>query len=163
GIKTTTYWVVGHPGETEEDFQATLDLIAELKDDIYQSEPNPFLYYYSTQTNSLKWAGRRKLLFPEEMQDMLVFKTWTLDIEPVREEVYRRLFRFTQHCKKLGIPNPYTLGEYIEADERWKKLHKNAAPSTMDFLSRKPIYENKDIKNSTLAKKIRRNRAVFDF
>ncbi|MCP4151858.1 MAG: radical SAM protein, partial [bacterium] len=31
GIKTTTYWVIGHPGETEEDFQMTLDLITKLK------------------------------------------------------------------------------------------------------------------------------------
>ncbi|MCP5108937.1 MAG: radical SAM protein, partial [bacterium] len=29
GIKTTTYWVIGHPGETEEDFQMTLDLVEE--------------------------------------------------------------------------------------------------------------------------------------
>jgi hypothetical protein len=27
GIKTTTYWVIGHPGETEADFQQTLDLV----------------------------------------------------------------------------------------------------------------------------------------
>ncbi len=31
GIKTTTYWVIGYPGETEEDFQQTLDLVKEMK------------------------------------------------------------------------------------------------------------------------------------
>ncbi|MCP4153891.1 MAG: radical SAM protein, partial [bacterium] len=42
GIKTTTLWIVGHPGETEEDFQQTLDLIEELRNDIYEAECRPF-------------------------------------------------------------------------------------------------------------------------
>jgi radical SAM superfamily enzyme YgiQ (UPF0313 family) len=45
GIKTTTYWVIGHPGETGEDFQQTLDLLEELKDDIFQAECNYFLVH----------------------------------------------------------------------------------------------------------------------
>ncbi|MCP4148239.1 MAG: radical SAM protein, partial [bacterium] len=35
GIKTTTFFVIGHPGETEEDFQKTLDFVEEYKDYIY--------------------------------------------------------------------------------------------------------------------------------
>jgi radical SAM superfamily enzyme YgiQ (UPF0313 family) len=34
GIKTSTYWVIGFPGETEEDFQQTLDILEELKEEI---------------------------------------------------------------------------------------------------------------------------------
>ncbi len=134
GIKTTTYWVVGHPGETEADFQQTLDLIEDLRDDIWQAECNPFTYFYVGQTNSEKWGDKKVLLYPEKARDMLISQTWTLDCEPSREETYQRVFRFVDHCNKLGIPNPYSFDEIFKADERWKKLHKNAVPSIMQLM-----------------------------
>lgn len=133
GIKTTAYIVIGHPGETEEDFQQTLDLITEMKDYIWQAEPNAFYYHYAGQSDSDSWADKRKLLYPESMRDMLVFDTWTLKCDPLREETYKRLNRFMDHCNKLGIPNPYNATELYEADVRWKKLHKNAVPSIWEF------------------------------
>lgn len=133
GIKTTAYLVIGHPGETEEDFQLTLDLLEEMKDYIWQAEPNPFYYHYSGQFASDQWADKRMLVYPEGSSDMLVFDTWTLNCEPSREERYNRLNRFMEHCNKLGIPNPYNATELFDADERWKKLHKNAVPSIWEF------------------------------
>jgi radical SAM superfamily enzyme YgiQ (UPF0313 family) len=133
GIKTTTYWVVGHPGETEEDFQMTLDLIEECRNDIWQAECNPFTYYYFGQTKSDSWADSRMLLYPKEARELLLSQTWILDTEPSREEIFKRVFRFVQHCNKLGIPNPYTADELYKADERWKKLHKNAVPSLIEL------------------------------
>ena len=133
GIKTTTYWVIGHPGESEEDFQMTLDLVEELKNSIYQAECNPFLYHYSGQNSSDQWQDKRELLYPEDARDMLVFDSWTLDMEPVREVAYERMHRFVNHCKKLGIPNPYTFKEIFDADRRWKKLQKFAVPSLDEF------------------------------
>lgn len=133
GIKTTTYWVIGHPGETESDFQQTLDLLTELKDDIWEAECNPFYYFYNGQASSEEWARKRILVYPESARDMLISQTWDVDCEPSREEVYRRVFRFTELCDRLGIPNPYTLTEVHTADERWKKLHHNAVPSLIDF------------------------------
>ncbi|MCP4148628.1 MAG: radical SAM protein [bacterium] len=137
GIKTTAYWLVGYPGETEEDFQMTLDLIEELQNDIWESECNPFYYFYSGQEQGGEWSKRRRLLYPESSTDKLITQTWTLDIEPQREEVYRRMNRFVEHCDKLGIPNPYTIRELYEADERWKRLHKNAVPSIIELTDRK--------------------------
>jgi radical SAM superfamily enzyme YgiQ (UPF0313 family) len=138
GIKTTTYWVIGYPGETEEDFQLTLDLVEEMKDDIYEADCNPFIYFLTGQVESQRWAGKNKrLLYAPEFQDMLMLETWVLETPPSREETYRRLNRFTEHCKKLGIPNPYTLREIHGADQRWKKLHTNAVPPLMDFLQAK--------------------------
>ena len=164
GIKTTAYWVIGHPGETEADFQKTLDLIEEMKDDIYQSECNPFLYYYETQNDSLKWADQRMLLYPGNAKKMLIFNTWTLKLEPVREEVYQRMYRFELHCRNVGIPNPYSFDEYIKSDERWKRLHKNAVPPLLDFLSgTKTINENKNIKLSSFAKNTREEDDEFEF
>jgi hypothetical protein len=57
-----------------------------------------------------------------------------LDLQPSRQVTYERVHRFVEHCKKLGIPNPYLVNEACEADERWHQLHKNAAPSVMDFM-----------------------------
>jgi len=133
GIKTTTYFVIGYPGETEEDFQQTLEFIEELKNDIWEMECNPFYYYYVGQHNADKWANKRKLLYPPYARDLLIPQTWILDTYPSREERFKRMFRLAQHCKKLGIPNPYTSREIYHADERWKNLHENSVPSLMDF------------------------------
>lgn len=143
GIKTTTYWVIGHPGETEEDFQMTLDLVEELKNSIYQSECNPFLYHYCSQNSSDKWQEKRLLLYPESARKMLVFDSWTLDQEPVREVAYERMHRFVEHCKRLGIPNPYSFKEIFDADRRWEKLQKFAVPSLDRFSEvKEAIQEN---------------------
>ncbi|UCH95481.1 MAG: radical SAM protein [Candidatus Aminicenantes bacterium] len=133
GIKTTTYWVIGHPGETEEDFQMTLDLITELRNSIYQTECNPFLYYYCGQNSSDEWKDKRMLLYPGKARSMLVFDSWTLDMEPLREVAYERMHRFEKHCRSLGIPNPYSFKEIFDADRRWKKLQKFAVPTLDEF------------------------------
>lgn len=133
GIKTTTYWVIGHPGETEADFLQTLDLVEDLKDHIYEADCNPFNFYFTGQVLSREWKEKSKLLYPEHTTDMLIAQTWTLDIEPDREEIYKRIARFAGHCRNLGIPNPYTFNDIYEADERWKRLKKNAVPSLFDF------------------------------
>ena len=133
GIKTTTYWVIGYPGETEEDFQLTLALIEELKDDIYEADCNPFNFYMGGQVNSDNWKSKSTFLYPEEFTDILMVQTWSLNCEPSREETYQRLGRFVNHCKRLGIPNPYSLNEIYKADERWKKLKKNATPFLLEF------------------------------
>jgi radical SAM superfamily enzyme YgiQ (UPF0313 family) len=150
GIKTTTYWVVGHPEETEEDFQMTLDVIEELSDDIWEAECNPFNYYLRGQVDSDKWMSeyKRVTLYPPEAQSMLISQTWIMkDCHPVREEIYSRVNRFVNHCKKLGIPNPYFLHEIHQADERWKRLHSNAVPALVDFKNHNNyIRENKSVK-----------------
>jgi len=166
GIKTTTYWVIGYPGETEEDFQQTLELIEELKDDIYEADSNAFSYFLTGQVKSEEWAGNNKsrLLYPEEYKDLLLIQTWELQGEPAREETYRRMNRFSQHCKKLGIPNPYTLQEIYKADERWKNLHRNAVPPLVEFQQGKEyINENKYIKEIALGKNIQSEEVEWDF
>jgi radical SAM superfamily enzyme YgiQ (UPF0313 family) len=150
GIKTTTYWVIGHPGETEADFQQTLDLVEELKNYIWQAECNPFTYFYVGQTHSREWGNKRRLLYPGTARDLLMTQTWVLDCEPSREVIYDRVFRFVQHCNQLGIPNPYTLSRIYQADQRWKKLHKNAVPALIDIVNNEKNIE----KESRKVKKI---------
>jgi radical SAM superfamily enzyme YgiQ (UPF0313 family) len=164
GIKTTTYWVTGHPGETEADFQKTLDIMEELQNDIYQAEANPFHYHSSTQFGADQWAGKKINLYSKKFQKMLVFETWTANIKPLRQEAYRRLYRFDEHCKNIGLPNPYSLDDYLKADERWKKLHKYAVPSVLELLSQRgEIKENKNIMSRSPAKNMRQPVEDFEF
>jgi radical SAM superfamily enzyme YgiQ (UPF0313 family) len=166
GIKTTTYWVIGHPGETEEDFQQTLDLIEELKDDIFQAECNYFLVHYSQQSSAEDWRNHIELLYPESASNMLVFQYYTpgKDMEPSREETFQRVHRLEAHCRKLGIPNPYSYNAHTEADKRWRRLHKNAAPPLLEFMNYdKYINENINIKVPSMAKNTRKQDDDFEF
>jgi hypothetical protein len=164
GIKTTTYWVIGHPGENEEDFRQTLALLEELKDSIYEAECNPFIYSFGGQGKSGQWQDNRVLLYPQEADDMLVIRTWIVDSEPGREETYRRICRFVEHCDKLGIPNPYSFRDIYEADKRWKRLHKNAVPPVIDFREKKILTdERKNVKKLFLLKSTPSDEGDFDF
>lgn len=166
GIKTSTLWIVGYPGETEEDFQQTLEVIAELKDAIYEAEGTPFWYFLTGQSNSDQWAGTYKprLLYPPEARDLLITQTWIMECEPPREETYRRLNRFIRHLNRLGIPNIYSLRDIYEADERWKKLHKHAVPELMEFKDKgRYIDENQHIKSVSFARNTLDDQQNIDF
>jgi radical SAM superfamily enzyme YgiQ (UPF0313 family) len=164
GIKTTTFWVIGFPGETEEDFQATLDLVEEKADDIFEVDCSPFWYHLNTQAGNDKWVDKSMPLYPEIVKKMILIQTWHLDLEPGREEIYRRMCRFTGHCKKLGIPTPYSLKDFHKADLRWLELHKNAVPPLVSFANRdKYIDENKKIKSLVSAQKTMADDGAFGF
>jgi radical SAM superfamily enzyme YgiQ (UPF0313 family) len=164
GIKTTTMWIVGYPGETEEDFQQTLSLIEELSDDIYEADLNPFWYFLTGQVKSDQWSRRGTLLYPSWAKDMLVAQTWILEGEPSREETYERVNRFLEHCNRLGVPNPYSLPEIYEADKRWQRLHKNAVPPLTDLQgSHTMIDENKRAAKLLLAKNPLQKDEAFEF
>ncbi|UCH93756.1 MAG: radical SAM protein [Candidatus Aminicenantes bacterium] len=154
GIKTTTFWLFGFPGETDEDFQLTLDFLERNKDCIYEADCNAFNYYLTGQANSEEWLKNNKgiLLYPKWAREWLITQTWVLDTLPTREEAYKRINRFVRHCNKLGIPNPYSLKDVYKADERWKKLHKNAVPSMVELKNR-DLYldENKHVKEFSFA------------
>lgn len=148
GIKTTTYWIAGHPGETEEDFQQTLDLLEELQDCIFEAECDPFRYFYTGQVNAEEWLKEKgnQFLYAEDATDMLLTQTYSLNAYPPREVIYHRQCRFKEHCKKLGIPNPYSISDLIEADKRWKTLHKNAVPPVMELNNAPNNYEGENFK-----------------
>ena len=165
GIKTTTYWVVGYPGETSEDFRQTLEMIEELKNDIYEAECNHFRYFLTGQVSSGEWSQEKILpLYTGNVENMLMIQTWIMDCEPSREEQMKRVNRFVQHCHRLGIPNPYHLHDIHQADERWKKLHKNAVPPVMEFeINGEYIDECKRVKNLHQAQSSLQNDVNFCF
>jgi len=166
GIKVTTYWIIGYPGESEVDFQQTLNLVEELKDDIYEAECNPFGYYPDGQVKSEEWANGVTHLpvYPEKVLNMLMVQSYVLNCEPSREETYKRINRFVRHCTRLGIPNPYSLYDISQADERWKKLHKNAVPSLLEFRKTGVIIdESKNIKEFITGDNTMEDPMEFDF
>jgi radical SAM superfamily enzyme YgiQ (UPF0313 family) len=141
GIKTTAYWVIGYPGETEADFRETLNLVTEMKDELYEVDWHPFYFFPQGQVSSHRWSQEFEIepLYPEEFSDMLLTQTWILNTNPGREEIYDRLNRFGEACKKNGILNPYSLYEIYQADLRWKKLHAKAkdTPSILELHNQK--------------------------
>ena len=166
GIKTTTYWVIGYPGETDSDFQETLDLIEDVKDYLYEAECNPFRFYLSGQVQSENWVrdNTSSLLFPASAADLLMIQTWVMEEKMPRNVIYERLNRFVQHCRKLGIPNPYSWSEIHQADERWRKLHVNAVPPLMEFKDGSSyINECKQIQPLVKAEKLPEDAGDFDF
>jgi radical SAM superfamily enzyme YgiQ (UPF0313 family) len=166
GVKTTTYWVIGHPGETEEDFQQTLDLVTELKNDIYEAEFNAFWYYLNAQVKRDEWFTRSKPLYPGSAKHMLLLPMYIVEGEPSREETYKRMGRFARLIDRLGIPNPYSLNDIYRADERWKKLHKNAVPSLLELRDRdNPGIddERKRVKNYQAAHNLLEDELDFGF
>ena len=164
GIKTTAYWVIGHPGETEADFLQTLQLLEETKNNIYESECNSFIFGYTGQSNSNEWSGKRKLLYPPEAKSMLVLQSWIVDSPPTREETYKRMNRFVTRCSELGIPNPYSLNDIYQADIRWQNFHKNAVPPLVDFKTRGAyIDECKYVKQVSLLHHKLQDQGDFEF
>ena len=135
GIKTTTYWVIGHPGETEADFEASLRLIEACGEDIYEAEPHGFYFYPRGQVASRKWSREGEVidLYGPEFADLLVTRSFRLKSAPSRAELLRRVARFTAFTRDLGIGNPYSLREIQTADHRWIAGHSRAGPPLIEL------------------------------
>jgi radical SAM superfamily enzyme YgiQ (UPF0313 family) len=157
GIKTTTYWVAGYPGETARDFGQTLSLIAELKDYIFSAECHGFYFHPDGQVSSEEWVKQEKNrpLYSEELADLLMMQSWVLSSEPERKEIHDRLYQFNRFCKKLAIPNPYNYVDWYEADRRWQRLHKTSVPPILELKKTSPpVTPLKGNSRRTGAKKI---------
>ena len=114
----------------------------------------------------MEWAKKNKSipLYPQSAAEMLLFQTWVLYAKPSREETYQRVHRFEEHCRCLGIPNPYTMADIFAADQRWKSLHQNAVPSLFEFRdNRLHIDECKHIKELSKISNIPEDNGDFYF
>ncbi|MBY3203461.1 B12-binding domain-containing radical SAM protein [Rhizobium laguerreae] len=144
GIKTTIYLVVGYPGETDADFQATLEWIDELQNDIWQVDCNAFEYWYSGQCKDDEWARLRMPLYSADVGEILPVRGWTLNCEPLRKDAYARLSRLVSFCEERGIVDPHDMRSIHQADARWQRLHANAVPPLIEFQRRRTVVECRD-------------------
>jgi len=122
GIRTTTYWIVGFPGETEQDFTETCDFIREHHKFIYELEAHPYYYYPYGQIGSRLYQCHS--LYPDAVTEIIKFKMWDIDdVNPTREVRYDRLRRISKLASDLGLPNIYTMADRYQAEDRWHQLH----------------------------------------
>jgi len=125
GIRTTTYWIVGYPGETEEDFQETVSFVQENHKYIYELEAHPYYYYPYGQVASRLYNSYS--LYPEEVTEVMGFKEWEIvDCQPTRQEKFDRLRRISKIATNLGLPNIYSTVERYKAEDRWFNLYPKA-------------------------------------
>jgi radical SAM superfamily enzyme YgiQ (UPF0313 family) len=121
GVRTTTYWIVGYPGESEQDFDETLAFIRDHQRFIYELEAHPYYYYPYGQVSSRLFQSRS--LHPDDLADVLKFDTWeVVDVCPSREERFQRLATLSSVASDLGLPNIYSMAERYAAEERWLSL-----------------------------------------
>jgi radical SAM superfamily enzyme YgiQ (UPF0313 family) len=122
GIRTTTYWIVGFPGETEDDFQETCEFIKQHHRYIYELEAHPYYYYPYGQIGSRLYQCYS--LYLDEITDIIKFRVWEIiDCNPTREQRYDRLRRISKLAADLGLPNIYSMPERYQAEDRWHLLH----------------------------------------
>jgi len=122
GVRTTTYWIVGYPGESQDDFQETLDFIRENHRYIYELEAHPHLYYPYGQVASRLYNSVS--LYPEEVNRFTKFQKWEItDNQPAREEKFDRLRQLSELAAELGLINIYTEEARYRAEGRWHSLY----------------------------------------
>jgi radical SAM superfamily enzyme YgiQ (UPF0313 family) len=122
GVRTTTYWIVGYPGETQEDFQETLDFVRENYRYIYELEAHPHLYYPYGQVASRLYKSVS--VYPDEVNRFTKFQKWEVtDTQPGREEKFDRLRQLSELAAELGLINIYSEEARYRAEARWHSLY----------------------------------------
>ncbi|MHA2038641.1 MAG: B12-binding domain-containing radical SAM protein [Promethearchaeota archaeon] len=124
GIITSTLWIAGFPGEREEDFKESMRFLSDNHKVIYQADiwefisaPRKLSASDGTDNDFLT-----KPLYPEEFDDILLIKYYDLENKGLSPERFEKISQFENLRVKLGIPNPYSLKELLEAQARWVEL-----------------------------------------
>lgn len=140
GIRVTTLWIVGFPGETDEDFEDTLNFIRQHHRHIYELDVHYYYYYPYGQV----WSRLHESypLYPPDVMEAVKFQQWEIvDCDPPRHVKFARLRRINQLATELGIPNLHSLQARYQAEERWQRSFPLAAEFFEGALTRRAPYD----------------------
>jgi len=123
GIYTSTLWIAGFPGETEENFLESIEFLRDNHKNIYQADAWEFICSpegFSIPNENINHQAEPA--YPEEFNGILPLRYFELkdSISPAKRFERIRLFEETR--MELGIPNPYSIIDLLKAKERWIKL-----------------------------------------
>ncbi len=143
GIRTSTYWIAGHPEETEEDFEETLDFIKKHKDYLYEVDLAVFYFYGEGEIGKdsfMSGSGGLVERWPEKYLPLSVFKYFKLkNPNPTRAEGYARAIKFAKTMAEEGIPcNRTSVIDYLRAEKRWKLLVEEHQKKRVNYTSDEP-------------------------
>jgi len=128
GIMTSTLWIVCYPGETDSEFQMTLDFIRENRANIYQADAQVFQYHPEGLAHSKEIAAERgsRHRFTPALNEILAVQPFVVDRDLPPGERFARLERFVSTMRELQIPNPYGIYEWVAAERRWTALGRDS-------------------------------------
>ena len=124
GIMTTTLWIAGYPGETEQEFDSTLAFIRENRRNIFQADIQIFQYHPEGLAHSDTIAAQNDwgYRYSTDLNEVFALKPSQVGSNITEAERYHRLERFVDEMSRLQIPNPYGVFEWVAAENRWKAL-----------------------------------------
>lgn len=127
-IMTSTLWIVGYPGETEQEFQQTLNFIREHRHEIYQADAWLFQYHREglAQSAALERDYGSRARFSDSLNEILNVSPYLVDSDFTAAERFGRLERFVALMRELRIPNPYSVYEWLGAERRWRELGRDS-------------------------------------
>jgi radical SAM superfamily enzyme YgiQ (UPF0313 family) len=124
GVITSTLWIVAYPGETETEFNDTLDFIRRNRSRIYQADAWLFQYYPAGLAHSgeIEVEHGSRFRYSDDVNRILAVAPYVVNRDISPRERFERLERFVRTMRELEIPNPYSVYEWIAAEGRWKSL-----------------------------------------
>lgn len=128
GVMTSTLWIINYPGETEAEFEETLRFVADHRECIYQADAAVYTFHPDGLAGSETIAEERgsDLRFSSQLNDLLGVTPYRVARGHSITESFERLRRWVLRMRELGIPNPYRIGDWSAADERWRAMGKDS-------------------------------------
>nr|WP_254627522.1 radical SAM protein [Myxococcus sp. CA040A] len=134
GVRTSTLWIAGYPGETLSEFNDTLTFLRENRTNIYDADAWLFQYHpkgLAGSSTRLKDSGASRPRFGSELSKLTRVEASMVDDGLSPGDRLERLERFVATMQELEIPNPYSLTQWRSADARWEALGHEARWSVL--------------------------------